>query len=155
MTLLTVTNTATESNIHSTLGYALVNPPIGVSISASGIITWTPSDAQKNTTNTITTIVTNSNPYDLVNPHLSATNSFTVIVRPPLILTGPVWLGGGQFQFVLNYTISGVNYTLEYSTNLVNWVSEQTNGGTGGPITIIDPNAGKSPYRFYRVKPAP
>ena len=26
-------------------------------------------------------MVTNTDPYDLVNPHLSATNSFTVVVR--------------------------------------------------------------------------
>ena len=29
----------------------------------------------------VTTIVTNSNPYDPVNPHLSATNTFTVTVQ--------------------------------------------------------------------------
>ena len=82
LTLLTVNNTATNFNIHSTItGYALVNPPTNMVISASGIITWTPAQAQSPGTNTITTVVTNSNPYDLVNPHLTATNSFTVIVK--------------------------------------------------------------------------
>ena len=81
LTLLTVTNTATEANIHSTLGYLLVNPPSGVGISASGIITWTPTPAQSPSTNVITTVVTNSNPYDLANPSLSATNSFTIVVK--------------------------------------------------------------------------
>jgi hypothetical protein len=82
LTLLTVTNTATEANIHSTtIGYGLVNPPAGASISASGIITWTPSQAQSPSTNVFTTVVTNSNPFDLVNPQLRATNSFTVVVR--------------------------------------------------------------------------
>ena len=46
LTLLTVTNTATESNIHSTVGYVLVNPPAGMSIDANGIITWTPQQNQ-------------------------------------------------------------------------------------------------------------
>ena len=70
LTLLTVTNTATEPNIHSTtLGYALVNPPAGAGIDANGVITWTPSQNQSPSTNTITTVVTNSNPFDLVNPH--------------------------------------------------------------------------------------
>src|SRR5258708_9495758 len=32
-------------------------------------------------TNLITTVVTNSNPYDLIHPSLTATNTFTVIVR--------------------------------------------------------------------------
>jgi hypothetical protein len=155
LTLLTVTNTATEANIHSTLAYTLVNPPSGASISPSGIITWTPTDAQKNTTNTLTTIVTNSNPFDLVNPQLSATNSFMVIVKPALILTGPAWITGSQFRFSLNDTTVGVAYTIQYSTDLVNWVSALTFDGPGGAITVIDPNAGAYPYRFYRVKHSP
>ena len=82
LTLLTVTNTATNANIHSTIaGYGLVNPPAGAAIDANGIITWTPSQNQSPGTNTITTVVTNSNPYDLVNPQLTATNSFTVEVQ--------------------------------------------------------------------------
>ena len=81
LVLLTVTNTATEANIHSTLGYELVNAPGGMSIDANGVITWTPQQNQSPSTNLITTIVTNSNPYDLVNPHLSATNTFTVVVK--------------------------------------------------------------------------
>jgi hypothetical protein len=81
LTLLTVTNTATNANIHSTItGYALVNPPSNMVVSASGIITWTPAQAQSPSTNVITTIVTNSNPYDLVNPVLTSTNQFTAIV---------------------------------------------------------------------------
>jgi hypothetical protein len=81
LTLLTVTNAASEPNIHSTtIGYGLINPPAGASISAGGVITWTPSQLQSPSTNVITTVVTNSNPYDLVNPQLTATNSFTVIV---------------------------------------------------------------------------
>src|SRR5208337_3424338 len=73
LTLLTVTNTATNANIHSTItGYALVNPPAGAVIDANGIITWTPSQNQSPGTNTITTVVTNTNPYDLVNPQLTA-----------------------------------------------------------------------------------
>ena len=81
LTLLTVTNTATETNIHATLGYTLVSPPAGASINTNGIITWTPSQTQSPSTNTLTTVVTNTDPFDLVNPHLSATNSFTVVVR--------------------------------------------------------------------------
>ncbi len=54
LTLLTVTNTASETNIHATLGYALVNPPAGAAIDANGIITWTPSQTQSPSTNTLT-----------------------------------------------------------------------------------------------------
>ena len=73
LTLLTVTNTATNANIHSTItGYTLVSPPSNMVISASGIITWTPGTGQSPGTNLITTIVTNSNPYDLINPRLAS-----------------------------------------------------------------------------------
>ena len=82
LTLLSVTNSATNANIHSTItGYTLVSPPSNMVVSASGIITWTPAQAQSPGTNLITTIVTNSNPYDLINPRLTSTNTFTVIVR--------------------------------------------------------------------------
>jgi hypothetical protein len=81
LTLLTVTNTAFETNVHATLGYTLVSPPAGAAIATNGIFTWTPSQTQSPGTNTITTVATSTDPYDLVNPHLSATNNFTVVVR--------------------------------------------------------------------------
>ncbi len=66
------------------LTYTLINPPAGASINANGIITWTPSGPQAPSTNTITTVVTDSE-----SPPLSATNSFTVVVKvveqPPVL----------------------------------------------------------------------
>jgi uncharacterized repeat protein (TIGR01451 family) len=150
-TLLTVTNTATNSNIHSTiLGYGLVDPPAGMSISASGIITWTPAQNQSPSTNTIITVVTNSNPYDLVNPRLTATNSFMVIVLP-FILMEPICSTNGNFQFVFNAG-AGVDYTVLYSTNLTDWISIFSFTGAGGWATVEDTNAATSPWRFYRVR---
>ena len=85
----TVTNTATNGNIHaSILGYGLVNPPGGMVISSNGIITWMPGQNQSPGTNTIVTVVTNSDPLDTVNPQLTATNSFTVVVQE--VNTAPV-----------------------------------------------------------------
>jgi hypothetical protein len=82
LTTLTVTNTATDSDIPAnTLAYSLtVANAAGfvtnASISASGIIAWTPTEAQGPSTNTFTTIVTDNG-----TPPMSATNSFTVIVN--------------------------------------------------------------------------
>jgi hypothetical protein len=74
-----VTNTASEPNIHSlTKGYGLLAGPAGASIDTNGIIRWTPTVLQVPGVYPITTVVTNSNPYDLINPQLTATNSFTV-----------------------------------------------------------------------------
>jgi hypothetical protein len=89
LNLLTVTNTAVESNIHATItGYSLINPPAGAAISGKGVITWTPNRSQGPSTNMITTVVTNSDPLDTVNPTLTSFNRFKVIVFgltvPPL-----------------------------------------------------------------------
>jgi hypothetical protein len=114
LTLMTVINTATEPNIHATLSYSLVNPPTGASIDTNGVITWKPGAAQSPSTNTIWTLVTATDSFDLVNPILTNNNSFTVIVRPSIVLSAPSWLGNGQFQFSFN-TTAGQNYTVQYS----------------------------------------
>ncbi|MFO1477570.1 MAG: Ig-like domain-containing protein [Verrucomicrobiota bacterium] len=90
LTLLTVTNTATDADLPAnTLTYQLVNPPSGALIDASGVITWTPTEAQGPGVYTITTIVTDNG-----TPALSATNSFQVTVNeaniaPVLPVQGP------------------------------------------------------------------
>src|SRR6185369_8955937 len=73
---LTVTNAATDADVPAnTLSYQLITPPSGASISANGVITWTPTEAQGPGTNTITTVVTDNGV-----PALSTTNSFDVAV---------------------------------------------------------------------------
>src|SRR5207248_2078003 len=58
LTLLTVTNRATDSDLPAnTLTYSLLSPPTGAAINSSGVITWTPTEAQGPSTNTITTRV--------------------------------------------------------------------------------------------------
>jgi len=84
LSTLTVTNTASDADANETLFYALQNPPVGASISGSGIITWTPAENQGPSTNTLTTIVTDST-------GRTATNSFDVIVLH--VNTAPVLPG--------------------------------------------------------------
>ena len=56
---LTVTNTATEPNIHATTtGYGLINPLPGMNITSNGLFTWTPSQSQSPGTNMVTVVVT-------------------------------------------------------------------------------------------------
>src|SRR5204863_9245003 len=77
LTALIVTNTATDGDLPANgLSYQLVSPPVGASISTSGVITWTPSEAQGPATNTFTTVVTDNG-----TPSLSSTNSFAVTVN--------------------------------------------------------------------------
>lgn len=48
----------------------------------------------------------------------------------------------------------GVNYVLQASSNLVNWVSLSTNNAPGNTITLVDPDANLHKKRFYRVRQA-
>lgn len=64
-------------------------------------------------------------------------------------------------QFQTNGTrffLSGVSnqlYQVEYSTNLQNWNSLQTNRASTAELEIIDPSATNDVRRFYRAKPVP
>jgi hypothetical protein len=52
----------------------------------------------------------------------------------------------GQFQFDI-LGVTGLNYSVQASTNLMNWVPLQTNVS---PFTFIDTNSTAFPQRFYR-----
>ena len=51
-----------------------------MSINAAGIISWTPQQTNSPLQYEITTVVTNSNPYDAQHPKLTAINTFWVNV---------------------------------------------------------------------------
>jgi hypothetical protein len=154
MTLLTVTNTATESNIHSTMAYALIDPPAGASISASGIITWTPGAIRLPATNTVTTVATSVNLYDLVHPQLSATNSFKVLVNPTnqlaIWLDSPKAVSNGSFRFAV-FGPDGRQCIIQTSTNLLVWSTIQTNTLTGGSFEFTDSQSVTTPQHFFRA----
>ncbi|MDB6026899.1 MAG: Alkaline phosphatase, partial [Verrucomicrobiales bacterium] len=78
LTTLTVTNTATDADSPANaLTFALVSAPSGMSLNTnSGVITWTPTEVQGPSTNTVTVSVTDNG-----SPNFSNTNSFTVIVN--------------------------------------------------------------------------
>src|SRR5205814_6795365 len=78
LSALAVTASATDADVPAnTLTFSLVGPPAGMTINgSSGVISWTPSEAQGPSTNTITVVVADNGV-----PALSATNSFTVTVR--------------------------------------------------------------------------
>ncbi len=78
MTTLTAPHSTTDPDIPAnSFHYTLVSGPSGVSVDTnSGVLTWTPTEAQGPSSNTITVAV-----IDDGTPSLSNTNSFTVIVR--------------------------------------------------------------------------
>jgi hypothetical protein len=149
LTLLTVTNTATESNIHSTLGYALVSSPSGMTISANGIITWTPPDPS---TNLVTTVVTSSDSYDSSRPRLSATNSFLVQVVPLPELD--IALVAGQPHLTWG-AVPGWRYQVWHKEALAkaSWVSVgATLTASGDTLEFTDSTTSETDADFYRVQ---
>ena len=154
LTPLTVINTATGTSAHATVTYGLVNPPVGMAISSGGVITWTPATEQSPSTNLITTIATSTDLLDTINPNLSTTNAFVVVVKPVVKLTAPTMLANGAFEFSFN-TVANSSYTIEQSTNLMVWSAVLGFIGNGSPVTVYDPNAGIKPNGFYRVLSSP
>src|SRR5439155_1681761 len=77
LSTLVVTNTASDSDLPAnTLTFSLVSQPAGMSIGpGSGVLIWTPTEAQGPSTNVITVKVTDNG-----TPALSDTKSFKVIV---------------------------------------------------------------------------
>ena len=90
----------------------------------------------------------------ITNAYGSVTSNPAMLTVLPLGITGSKILVSGQFQFSFD-TATGVFYTVQYSTNLMQWFPFVTLGGIGVPLTLIDPNAASSPQRFYRISLSP
>ncbi len=96
---LRVTALATDADLPAnTLTFSLAEGPEGLGIDPlTGAITWTPTEAQGPSVNTVTVVVTDSNPWAANATSLSVTNSFVVRVRevnqaPQLALPAPLVL---------------------------------------------------------------
>ncbi|MEI6196940.1 MAG: DUF11 domain-containing protein, partial [Verrucomicrobiota bacterium] len=68
------------------------------------------------------------------------------IVPAPAVLSG-AGVSNGVFHLTVTGT-PGINYTVQASTNLVNWLSIYTNSS---PFPFTDPYASNYPTRFYRT----
>src|SRR5439155_18261869 len=77
LSTLTVTNSASDADLPAnTLTFSLVAAPAGVNLDPnSGVLTWTPTEAQGPSTNLITVKVTDNG-----TPQSSDTKSFTIVV---------------------------------------------------------------------------
>src|SRR5204862_7070765 len=77
LSTLVVTNRASDADVPvNTLTLSLVSAPPGMSLdSNTGVLTWTPTEAQGPSTNTIRVKVSDDG-----SPSLSATNSFMIVV---------------------------------------------------------------------------
>jgi uncharacterized repeat protein (TIGR03806 family) len=145
---LSITNNATDADSPpQLLTYSLINPPIGAAIDASnGIFGWRPAIAQSATTNLLSVRVSDNG-----TPSQSATQSFLVTVMRPVApgLYGAT-ITTGRFELLISGD-SGPDYTVQVSTNLLNWSSLWTTSPSVAPFWFNDPAAGNYPQRYYRV----
>jgi len=82
---------------------------------------------------------------------LTGTNSVAISVVTPVTvsLSNVFKLSGTNFQFSYPANV-GLNYVVQRSTNLSNWISLVTNTASSNPVVFVDLSASNSP-NFYRV----
>ncbi|TXT49500.1 MAG: beta-glycosidase-like protein [Limisphaerales bacterium] len=73
-------------------------------------------------------------------------------IAKPLALGAGTFLSGGQFQLQVGGGISGSNWTVQASSDLLNWTAVTNITATGGNVTVVDAGATNYPYRFYRAR---
>jgi len=122
------------------------SPPDAAIDVATGVFAWTTTEAEINTTNSITVQVTDDG-----EPSLSATATFSVIVRPRPALA--VSISGNTATLTWN-AISNTAYQVQYKTNLANLDWSQLGPQITATNTIASVSDTFSPAfarRFYRV----
>ncbi|EEF61768.1 Ig domain-containing protein [Pedosphaera parvula] len=72
---------------------------------------------------------------------------------PAITLSSPT-VANGQFRFQVNGH-SGVNYTIQVSTNLINWAALLTTNSTSTSFKVLDAGVGGFSRRYYRVQTGP
>ena len=129
--------------------YSLVGPPqppFGANINPSnGVFVWRPAIAQSGSN------LFNVQVSDNGTPSLSATQSFSVFVSRPSQpgLTSPR-LTNGQFTLLISGD-TGPDYTVQSSTNLVDWLPIYSTNSPALPFQFLDSNSSNFSRRFYRV----
>jgi len=132
---LVVTNTASDADLPANaLTFSLVSWPAGMSIApSSGVLTWTPTEAQGPSTNLITVKVTDNG-----SPPLSDTNRFTVkiVAALPHILS----VGFSRESVTMTWSaIKGKIYRVEYKPDL----AQQAWNPLPGEVTATTNSANK------------
>ncbi len=130
-----------------TIGFTLQNAPLGATLGTNtGTFNWRPTVAQSSTTNTLSIVATDSGI-----PAMSATQSFTVAVLPPVRpALEQAAVNAGAFRLTVTGD-SGPDYTVQASTNLVSWLDLLTTNSPVPPFSWVDPEAGSFARRFYRA----
>jgi hypothetical protein len=117
--------------------------------STNGIFTWRPTIAQSGTTNSVSIVVTDSGL-----PSLSATQTFNVIVNAPAQPEAEIFWDDSQLNVLVGGDF-GPDYSIEASTNLVNWESIFTTNSPTLPFLWPTADVANFGQRFYRIRLGP
>jgi subtilisin-like proprotein convertase family protein len=153
-----VTNTATDMDMPiNTLAYALLAGPTNASIDANGVISWNPDASQVPSTNTFTTVVTDFNPWAANAQHLSATNSFVVVVLAPAAAASLIPVAdrtihaGSLLSVTISATVTGpsgqslaftldpgapAGATINPTNGLLTWATSDVDAYTTNTLTV-------------------
>jgi hypothetical protein len=111
--LLTFQATATDADADQTLVFSLdPGAPAGATITSAGAFSWTPTEAQGLSTNTITVRVTDNG-----TPALSDSRTFTVIVNANALRIASIDMANGVISLIWNTAI-GCTYKVQYKERL-------------------------------------
>ncbi len=147
-TLLSVAASAADRDAPpQSLTYRLLEAPGGVALDTdTGVLRWRPSVGQAGQSHPVTVAVEDDGL-----PVQSAARTFLVAVEP---VTQPAV---AQAQFVggkLRLGVSGdagLDYSVQASSNLVDWATVFTTNSPAQPFSWTDPNSLLYRSRFYRV----
>ena len=146
LTALNLTLSATDDDLPvQMLIFSRVSGPEGLAVSATGIVTWTPTTAQRPSTNDVTVQVT-----DGIAP---VTRSFRVIalgrtvVTESALLSAFTLLESGSLRFDVSGT-TGVRYVIESSPDLFQWTPIFTNAA---PFQFTMPTGTQDGGAFLRA----
>jgi hypothetical protein len=126
--------------------------PSGLTLSTNGLLSGVPDVNAAGTYNLVVQVIDSS--YHSAVQSLSLVITTTNQPSPGLLLSAPAHNPDGSFQFGF-MSAPGINYTIQYSSNLFTWTSVLSFQSPGGSMLIVDPNAAGSSQRFYRVKIGP
>jgi hypothetical protein len=107
----------------------------------------------QSSTNLINWVVlqTNTAPFNFIDINTAGFSRRFFRVSPvsAVVTTPPTstFVSGGQFGLTIT-GVSGNQYVVEASTDLINWIAVQTNTA---PFTFTDPNTANFSQRFFRV----
>jgi hypothetical protein len=147
-TALAVTMVAADADLPAqNLTYALDQAPTGMSLSASGEVSWTPDESQVGI-HAVTIRVSDNGPGTL-----SATTTFQVTVTGEGARLDITWLPGQPGLAEIAVTgDTGVTYELQATQDLVDWIKVTDFQLTAPPFRFIDPDSRSISLRFYRLR---